>query len=238
MIDEGAQVPARDRLLLAAARLLQEAGGGEVSTRAICDLAGVKAPALYHHFGNKKALLDLVVSHGLRQFLAARGAGGSPSADPIAAIREGWDLHVQFGLSNPEFYAHVYGRVEPGKRCGVVSEVEAIVLQTLEPAARQGRLAVLAADAAAAILAASSGVILTLITAPDRRDGSALSVRVREAVLGAIVAGATEPAAGPMTVSSAAIALSATLDGAPQVLGDAETTLLKAWLARLAAPPA
>ena len=49
---------ARDRLLLAAAELLDAADGSEVSTRAICDRAGVQAPTLYHHFGSKQGLLD------------------------------------------------------------------------------------------------------------------------------------------------------------------------------------
>jgi len=50
-----------DRLLLAAGQLLHEAKGGNVSTRAICDRAGVQAPTLYHHFGSKQGLLDAVV---------------------------------------------------------------------------------------------------------------------------------------------------------------------------------
>lgn len=225
------ETPARDRLLLAGARLLHEAAGGEVSTRAICEQAGVTAPALYHHFGSKQALLDMVVSHGLRQFLAERESVPDNQDDPIAAIRAGWDVHVQFGLSHPAFYAHVYGHVEPGRKCGVVSEVEAMILATLEPAARQGRLTVPAEQAAAEILAASSGVVLTLITSPDV---AGLSARVREAVLGGIVADAPQLAGGPMTASSAAIALSAALADSPDVLGAPETALFRSWLSRVA----
>ena len=46
---------ARDRLLLAATQLLDEAAGGPVSTREITERAGVRAPTLYHHFGSKQA---------------------------------------------------------------------------------------------------------------------------------------------------------------------------------------
>jgi AcrR family transcriptional regulator len=48
---------------------------GEVSTRAICERAGVQAPTLYHHFGNKQALLDAVITHGFNRFLAVRKSG-------------------------------------------------------------------------------------------------------------------------------------------------------------------
>ena len=66
----------RDRLLLAAAQLLDEAAGGPVSTRQITQRAGVRAPTLYHHFGSKQALLDEVVSHGFKEFLEVKAVMG------------------------------------------------------------------------------------------------------------------------------------------------------------------
>ena len=70
-----------------------------MSTRAICERAGVQAPTLYHHFGSKEGLFNAVLSHGFKAFLAERRA--APSGDPIADIREGWDTHVRFGLEDP-----------------------------------------------------------------------------------------------------------------------------------------
>ena len=104
----------RDRLLLAAAELLEAAQGAEVSTRAICQRAGVQAPTLYHHFGSKRGLEDAVVTHGFKQFLSERAELGG-DGDPIDDIRMGWDLHVRYGLENPYFYGLIYGRVIPGK---------------------------------------------------------------------------------------------------------------------------
>src|SRR4051794_34887620 len=139
--------------------------GEPISTRAICDLAGVQAPTLYHHFGTKQGLLDEVVTHGFKQFLSERRT--QPDAtDPIADIRAGWDTHVAFGLEHPAFYAHIYGAVQPGVPCGVIAGVEAMLLDALKPAARQGRLRVSPAVAASEILAASVGVTLSLITRP------------------------------------------------------------------------
>jgi len=213
----------RDRLLLAAAELLEAAQGAEVSTRAICERAGVQAPTLYHHFGSKRGLEDAVVTHGFKRFLAeraeTRGAG-----DPVDDIREGWDLHVRYGLENPYFYGLVYGRAVPGKPCGVVAEVEAMILRALEPAAHSGRLRVPAAQAAREILAASTGVVLTLITQPE--GDLSLSDGVRDAVLARIT---TVP--GPL--SAAAIALDSALGQAPEGLSEGETVLLREWLRRL-----
>lgn len=238
----------RDRLLLAAADLLDAAQGGEVSTRAICDAAGVQAPTLYHHFGSKQQLLDDVVTHGFKAFLAARGAVTSADGDPIDDVRRGWDLHVRFGIENPAFYVRVYGRAVPGQPCGVVAEVEAMILETLERAARQGRLRVAPELAARQILAASTGVVLTLISSADNGADRDLSDAVRDAVLAGI---ATEPegsrspdgpahrqAASPVATgldaTTAAIALRAALgDGEASPLSATEAALLDEWLVRL-----
>jgi AcrR family transcriptional regulator len=223
---------ARDRLLLAGAQLLEEAEGGEVSTRAICERAGVQAPTLYHHFANKQGLLEAVVSHGLRQFLARRRAAATGPGDPIADLREGWDDHIRFGLENPNFYALIYGRVIPGRPCGVVADVEAMILETLRPAAREGRLRVAPEQAAAQIVAASSGVVMALITQPAGEVDLALSDEVRDAVLARITT-AAPPARSEPSVPAAAIALAAALDDDPAALSAGETVLLREWLARL-----
>lgn len=171
---------ARDRLLLAGARLLDSAQGGHVSTRAITTAAGVQAPTLYHHFGSKQGLLDEVVNHGLRRFLEER-APANDLTDPRSALADAWDAHVQFAVTHPAFYAHIYGRVEPGYKCGVVSRVEHMLLAALEPLA--GRLSVRPEEAAKAIVAASSGVALTMISELDGEPDWRLSARVRDAVL-------------------------------------------------------
>lgn len=216
------QLPdARDRLLTAAAELLDAAQGADVSTRAITERAGVQAPTLYHHFGSKRGLEDAVVTHGFKRYLAEReGLGG----DPIEDIRQAWDLHVRYGLEHPAFYGLIYGRVTPGEPCGVVAEVEAVILRALQPAAAAGRLRVAPERAAREILAASTGVVLTLITTGD--DPS-LSDDVRDAVLARITTSG-------QAVAEVAAALDAALgDGE---LSSAETALLREWLRRLSIP--
>lgn len=259
------QMPTRDRILIAAADLLEEAGGGDVSTRAICERARVQAPALYHHFGSKDALLDEVVSHGFRRFLERELAVES---DPVDAVRAGWDAHVRFGAEFSAFYLHIYGRAQKGRPCRVVADVEAMILQTLVPAAEAGRLAVGPGEAAAELLAASSGVILAIITGQVSDSGEALSARIREAVLAAVLAPdegspavGRRPGAAPARVdanadgsvhavrdgarlgasspvSRLAEALSTAVEREGVSLGPAETVLLLQWLRRLAVPTA
>lgn len=55
---------AREKILEAAAGLLAEAPVADVSTRAVCEAAGVGAPMLYRLFGDKAGLLAAVVDRG------------------------------------------------------------------------------------------------------------------------------------------------------------------------------
>ena len=222
----------RDRLLLAATQLLDEAAGGPVSTRQISERAGVRAPTLYHHFGSKQALLDAVVSHGFKQFLKDRRASGD-SGDPLDDIRAGWDGHVAFGLEFPGSYAHIYGNVRPGVPCGVTEDVQAHLLEALQPAAGQGSLRVPAAEAAARILAACSGVTLTLIQQPPAQRDLGLSERMRESVLAAITNAPLEPRTTEQT-TAALETVSRSLDRRPSPLTAGERALMRELLARLA----
>jgi AcrR family transcriptional regulator len=232
---EDGELRARDRLLLAAAQLLDEAQGGPVSTRQIIERAGVRAPTLYHHFGSKQALLDAVVSHGFSEFLRERRAAGG-ATDAIDDIREGWDNHVAFGLEFPSAYTHIYGNVRPGVPCGVAEHVRELLLEALEPAAQQGRLRVAPADAAADILAASSGVTLALIQQPASERDLSLSDRVRDSVLAAVTTAGPASAApgGQGPITSALATVSTALENETSALSVGERALMRELLARLA----
>ncbi|MDN3359103.1 TetR/AcrR family transcriptional regulator [Actinomadura sp. DC4] len=218
----------RERILQAAARLLAESGGAPVSTRAVCAAAGVGAPTLYHHFGDKDGLLDAVVVYGFERYLAEKRARPS-SGDPVEDLRLGWDAHVEFGLGQPAFYALMYGG---GRQAGAASEeARRILLGMAEEVARAGRLRVPVHTAASMIQAACMGVTLALIAAGG--DDRELSSRTREAVLAAVTTDETEDR--PSSVSAMAIALSSALGGdGPRTLSAAEASLLREWLGRIA----
>ncbi|WP_141584221.1 TetR/AcrR family transcriptional regulator [Actinomadura sp. WMMA1423] len=218
----------RDRILRAAARLLMEAGGEPVSTRAVCTAAGVGAPTLYHHFGDKRGLFDAVAAHGFEEYLAGKRAQGS-TGDPVEDLRRGWDLHIEYAVTHPAFYTLMYGTPRTPAAAG---EAYGILLGLVEAVARAGRLRVPVATAARMIHAAGVGVALTLIASPSADDRDA-SVRTREAVLAAVTADGGDHADAPL--ASRAVALKAALQAAPPTgLTASETALLGEWLDRLA----
>ncbi|MFC7739831.1 TetR/AcrR family transcriptional regulator [Nocardiopsis composta] len=102
----------RRRILEAAAGLLAEGGPEAASTRAVAAAAGVQAPTLYRLFGDKQGLLEALAAHGFERYLADKQELGATD-DPVADLRRGWDLHVDFGLARPALYVLMYGT--PGR---------------------------------------------------------------------------------------------------------------------------
>jgi AcrR family transcriptional regulator len=231
VLDTAAASPARDRLLVAAAQLLEQSGDRTASTRAICERAGVTAPTLYHHFGNKQGLIEAVINHGFTQYVNDDGVGDEHD-DPIDHIRRGWEAHVRFGLEQPSFYALLYGRVRPGIPCAITGPAEARLTDLAHAAAQQGLLRVPVRQAAAQILAANVGVTLSLIAQPANERDPRLSDQVREAILAAVtVAGPRRP---DQSRTTAAIALRVALESDSSRLSAGEATLLGELLDRLA----
>jgi AcrR family transcriptional regulator len=75
------------------------AGGREAAnTRAVAADAAVQAPTIYRLFGDKRGLLDAVAEASLAHCVAEKSTR-RPLADPVRDLREGWDLHVAFGLA-------------------------------------------------------------------------------------------------------------------------------------------
>src|SRR3954449_6664209 len=103
----------RTKILEAAAELLAASPIADVSTRAVCEAAGVGAPALYRQFGDKEGLLSAVVDHGFEKYLAGKRAA-VPSADPVQDLRDGWDSHVAFAVENPSYYRLMYSPTVSG----------------------------------------------------------------------------------------------------------------------------
>lgn len=218
----------KDRLLVAATDLMS--AGSDLSTREVLAAADVTAPTLYFHFGSKQGLVDAVAQHGFAQYVPT----SAPGSDPLDAIREGWDQHVQFGLDHPRFYARLYGNIEPGVPCAVTGPALDMMLLILEPAAAQGHLSVDARMAATRILAANVGVTLSLIGQPgDERDLD-LSRAVREAVLGATFV-ERAPASDERHAAARAVALAADVRSGDLPLSEGEKAMMGELLDRIAA---
>ena len=220
----------RERILEAAAALLVAEGRDGLSTRAVSAAAGVQPPALYRLFGDKDGLLDAVAAYGFDEYLTSKRALGS-TGDAVEDLRRGWDLHVEFGLSRPEFYVLMYGDARPGRTSPAAREAEAMLRTIVTRVAEAGRLRVSVERAARLVHATGMGVVLSLIATPEDDRDPELSSTARETVLSRILTGEAEPEESDLP--GRAIALRAGLDGAT-ALTEAERVLLAEWLDRIA----
>ncbi|MFF3452270.1 TetR/AcrR family transcriptional regulator [Streptomyces sp. NPDC002667] len=233
-----APVTTRARILAVAAELVAGSPDGDVSTRAVCEAAGVGAPALYRHFGDKEGLLSAVVDHGWERYLAAKRER-HPGTDPVQDLRDGWDGHTEFALRNPNLYRLMHS---PAMRTPPAAALEAhrILTGDLRRAAEQGKLRLAPELAAQMIMSSNVGVCLMLVSRPATFTDETLSRRVRDAVHASVFTPeVTAPEArtagpAPSTVPATATRLGAQLRLHPSpAFTPAETALLTEWLDRL-----
>ena len=219
----------RDRIVSAAEALIAFGGSAAATTRAVAAAAGVQAPTIYRLFGDKRGLLDAVAQHGVAEYVAGKSLR-VPHPDPVQDLRQGWDVHVAFGLEHPGLFAIM--SVDP--REGTISPAVAAGLDVLRQRIRNialaGRLKVSEARALALVQSVCVGTVLTLLGEPvDRRDVG-LSDVAREATMAAITGEAAAASTGP---AGTAAALSALLDQV-SVLSAGEKLLMEELLDRIA----
>ncbi|WP_327429543.1 TetR/AcrR family transcriptional regulator [Streptomyces sp. NBC_01236] len=235
-----ATVSTKARILEVAAALVAESPNGDVSTRAVCEAAGVGAPALYRHFGDKEGLLSAVVDSGWEKYLATK-RDRAPGTDPVQDLREGWDTHTEFALQNPNLYRLMNS---PAMRTPPAAALEAhrILTSDLQRAAEQGKLRLAPELAAQIIMSANVGVALMLVSRPATFTDRTVSRRVRDAVHAAVftpdVTGSGPDLAtadgDEVEVPATAARLGAMIRTSPSpAFTPAETGLLTEWLDRL-----
>ncbi|WP_066516761.1 TetR/AcrR family transcriptional regulator [Curtobacterium ammoniigenes] len=121
-------ISGRTRLLDAARELLTAHPELEPTTRDLYETAGVAAPTLYHHFGTKEGLLDVVVEQAFTEYLE-RKKGIMRSGDLVVDFAAGWDLHVAFGVDNPVLYALMYA---PGRTSDAAATADELLRAGLQ----------------------------------------------------------------------------------------------------------
>ena len=220
----------RAQLVQVAAELLATEGPDAVTTRSVALAAGVQAPTIYRLFGDKNGLLDAVVEHGFASYMAQKPPVGT-DADPVAGLRAGWELHVGFGLANPELFRLMYTALRTPEGRAIAATGTGVLQARVHRVAEAGRLRVTERRAVELIHAAGTGVVFTLIDqAEDERD-DALADTAWQSVCATILTGQdTAAGTGPAT---AAVTLRAALPDLT-ALTPAERTLLGDWLDRIA----
>src|SRR5215470_4413664 len=104
--DRAAQATQR-RILAVVEKLLAQGGEEAVSIREICLRAGVTAPTIYHHFGDKQSLIDRVIDDCFTEFDRSL-TRHRVSSDPVEALRAGFDRYVEYGMKHPSHYRLIF----------------------------------------------------------------------------------------------------------------------------------
>ena len=233
------------RIIEAAAGLLAKSVDGEVSTREICDAAGITAPTLYHYFSDKETLLRAVVDFGWTSFLESKRTVAAVVHDHIADdIRAGWNNHIEFARKNPNFYRLMWS---PGIAPNSVAlrEAHRLLYDRMNLGASRAQLRLSPAMAARIVMSATVGAALALITQPEHYTDDSFSKQLLEAVIAFVTIGAATNGQGrsrraaqqSTTIASIAATLSSKLESEPNPLTPAERQLLQQWLTALADTP-
>jgi AcrR family transcriptional regulator len=230
------------RIIEAAAALLAKSLDGDISTREICDAAGVTAPTLYHYFRDKDSLLRAVVDFGWTDFLQSKRTVAVVVHDHIGDdIRAGWYNHIEFAQKNPNFYRLMWAPgVAPNSLA--LAEAHRMLYDRMKLGASRGQLRVSPAMAARIVMSATVGAAMALITQPEHYTDDSFSKQLLEAVIAFVTVGAAANDQGrsrraapqSTTIASVAATLSSKVESEPNALTPAERQLLQQWLTALA----
>lgn len=173
---------ARERILSAAATLVERSPWERVTTRMVCAAADVTAPTLYHHFGDKAGLATALADHAFRTSFTGRRSRAH-SDDPIEILRFAWDAHVQFGLEHRWLYSVMFGESRPDESLPGALIARGAFLEVLRLLDGEGALGIPVERAALVIEAAVVGMTFQAI-----RSGldAAASAHMREAILASL----------------------------------------------------
>ena len=112
-----------ERILDAAAVLLEEGGVEAVTTRAIAKRAGITAPSLYRFFVDREQILDALMEQHLERlgaFLAEDEAGWTPSSLTELVERTLDSFAAYFQVNHNAARLWLDGRVSPTVRAAVL----------------------------------------------------------------------------------------------------------------------
>jgi AcrR family transcriptional regulator len=219
----------RSRILDVTESLLKSIGRDAIAIRAVADEANVQLPTIYRLFGDKVGLLDAVAERGFTRYMAI-DPEQRESLEPIEQLRYGWDIHVRFGLENPELYGLMYAESHSRK----VTPAAQIALDGLNALigrlAAAGCLKVSQEEATFVAFGSASGAVLSTYFLPKSLHNPAYFENIRESTIASITTETNSHDTEPIV--NAAITLGSNLDRL-KVLSPNEQNLLHEWLNRI-----
>jgi len=132
----------RREILDATEELLVSAGYEAFSMRRLAKRCGYTAPTIYHHFGDKRGLIDALLEERFR-LMVERIMRVPVADDPLATLRRQLLAFVNFGLENPTHYRLLVAqRPDDAPLTQAAEESRELIEMTLSQLARAGRLLV------------------------------------------------------------------------------------------------
>ncbi len=185
-----ASAATRRAILDAVEHLLASVGEEGLNIREVCAHAGVTPPTVYHHFGDKAALVDRAVDDCFAAFDRGSHHRRLP-ADVVERVRQAFDYYVAYGRAHPEHYRLMFQRVAP-RRTPAGAASYAGLGRLVATVAAAGRLAVPVEDATAALWTAMHGATSLVIAGYLMPRAPAVGL-VRDATIAKL----TRPARAP-----------------------------------------
>lgn len=170
----------RRAILDAAEALLAAHGEDGLSIRELCARAGVTAPTVYHHFGDKAALVERVVDECFADFDRAFAGRAAPN-DPVEALRWAFDRYVEYGMRHPTHYRLMFLPRRAHRTPGGLASYDGLRRGVAKIAAA-GRLGPSVEDAAAAFWSTVHGVT-SLIVSGFLPGDTAVATLVRDSMI-------------------------------------------------------
>jgi AcrR family transcriptional regulator len=131
---------AQRAILDATEALLLEDGFERFSMRRLAERCGYTAPTIYHHFGDKRGLIDALLEERMRRLLR-RLRRVKRDGDPVETLRALARAFVRFGLQNPVHYRLLAApRPDASPAPPAAAEARALVERPMADLFRAGRL--------------------------------------------------------------------------------------------------
>ena len=170
----------RRSIVDAAEELLANGGEKQLSIRELCLRAGVTPPTIYHHFGDKGALVDRVIDECFSAFDESFADRKAPN-DPVERLRWEFDRYVEYGLAHPTHYRLMFLRGPRRTSTRGVASYDRLrsKVRAVEEA---GRLRAPLEPATAAFWSAAHGVTSLVIAGFWQSDSPAIAL-VRDSMI-------------------------------------------------------
>jgi AcrR family transcriptional regulator len=172
------------RVLEVAGAVLRDEGSSALTTRRVCELAGITAPTLYHHFGDKHGLMRALAARELHRFFAEKRSM-RPTADALADLMRGWDDWIGFARANPQLVAAL--RQGDDGTIALRQAAEAIVIERLDRLPGERPLRVSKQVAAQALVAGANTVVQLMLDGVGQRELDKVNALLKGALLAALL---------------------------------------------------